>query len=348
MTDFNATLFKYVREQTGNSQKSFAELIGVKQAVISKYETGFAIPSEDVFVKLTEQTGYPKDFFFQPVNEIPCGMVFHRTRASLKVSDRMRIEAEARLRAMDIMTICSKGKIQSEILQREGRSPKEMAEALRVFWNLGKTPIKNLTALLDKHRIFTIFFDFHTDKLDGFFIRTENDVICIALNSNNAFSPDRQRFTSAHELGHAILHMDAFPDNETEEEANIFAAEFLMPEEQINIDLNYPLTQERLRELKKKWGVSMSSLVFRARKLNIISENTYRRICIYFSSTGLRKKEPDCGLQKEISYLTTSLIREYAQNSENILNDLNLTQKRFQERYPDIKLRAEENSVCVS
>lgn len=70
----------------------------------------------------------------------------------------------------------------------------------------------------------------------------------------------RQRFTAAHELGHAVLHRDQMetflpdhmiseadePTQQHEREANLFAAELLMPRE---------LLQARAAELRSTHGV---------------------------------------------------------------------------------------------
>lgn len=68
-------------------------------------------------------------------------------------------------------------------------------------------------------------------------------MICIIINSN--LSEDVQRFILAHELGHAVLHAgtshftDRIAFNERslmETEANVFAAELLVPDTDILID----------------------------------------------------------------------------------------------------------------
>src|SRR5699024_2404673 len=61
------------------------------------------------------------------------------------------------------------------------------------------------------------------------------------IHINNELSGPMQRFTCAHELGHALLHHDVnttflkqntfFSTNKIEREANTFAVELLMPDE---------------------------------------------------------------------------------------------------------------------
>lgn len=90
---------------------------------------------------------------------------------------------------------------------------------------------------------FRVDFQNFEDSLSGMFIR-EHGVIAV----NKRHPRVRQRFTIAHELGHAILHArqtSLFVDdldilrrehgqhNPKEMQANRFAAELLMPEERI-------------------------------------------------------------------------------------------------------------------
>lgn len=69
---------------------------------------------------------------------------------------------------------------------------------------------------------------------------------------------DRLRFTLAHELGHLVMH--AFPHPELEEEANRFAAEFLMPVANIRTQFAQ-VSLPVLAMLKKVWRVSMAALL---------------------------------------------------------------------------------------
>lgn len=53
---------------------------------------------------------------------------------------------------------------------------------------------------------------------------------------------DRKRFTLAHELGHIVMHLRSEdfdkPEEEKEKEANLFAAEFLLPKIPCREDLH--------------------------------------------------------------------------------------------------------------
>ena len=113
----------------------------------------------------------------------------------------------------------------------------------------------------------------------------------IGINADH--HPNRQRFTIAHELGHFLLHSgeDVHIDqqfvmlrrdvkssegtNEEEMEANLFAAELLMPEEFLAEDIRGfdfldHVDESRISELAKKYRVSSQAMTIRLTTLGYL------------------------------------------------------------------------------
>lgn len=136
------------------------------------------------------------------------------------------------------------------------------------------------------------------DNLCGFLLRdhTQKKII---IGINKSHPENRQRFTIGHELGHLLLHEgnkfhvdykfrlkldnDKAPKetSEEEKEANLFAAELLMPASFIKQDLGKPITpdifealdlleDEKLQNLARHYKVSAQALTFRLANLNYI------------------------------------------------------------------------------
>lgn len=334
---FNADLLKLVREQKGYTQTGFAAALGIKQTFVSKFERGTAIPSGDMIEKIAQLTQYPVSFFEQEDSTVISGLVFHRKRTLLSAARRDTIEAEGKLRAMEAKSICEKLGKGSNVLPRDDRSPEDMAQLMRKHWKVAPLPIENLVKLLEDNGIVILKFDFGTDLLDGFWIpiEAESNLICIALNSDPAFSADRQRFTLCHELGHALLHRDEFPGKEAEQEANQFAGEFLLPKALVSDDLTPPISFSHLKELKAKWKASMGSLLYRAKTIEKLGDSNYRRMCAFMSQMGLRKREPDCGIQFETPVLLQNMIHEIG-SAEAVCALAHLTMSEFQARHSTI------------
>lgn len=125
----------------------------------------------------------------------------------------------------------------------------------------------------------------------GFAMKKDNDIV-IFTNSSNRLS--REIFTLAHELGHAMLHLEdsnSFVDNsatingksmdEKEQEANYFAACLLMPLDDVNrfIDLEIENFQERglsamdIARIMSEFSVSFDMALNRLENLGVIDMN---------------------------------------------------------------------------
>jgi Zn-dependent peptidase ImmA (M78 family) len=135
------------------------------------------------------------------------------------------------------------------------------------------------------------------DKVDadvsGFLVRDAKTAKAL-IGVNGAHPLYRQRFTIAHECGHYLLHVgetvhldkerDALTvqfrdegsskgEDDSEREANLFAAELLMPGKFLKRDLQQGedlLDEEGLRKLAKQYEVSVQALTFRLANLGYI------------------------------------------------------------------------------
>ena len=330
---FQSQLLQLVREQLGKTQSAFAKTLGVSQPMLSKLESGEKAPDDKQLRKISEKSGYPERFFFQPVGAMGSGLAFHRKRAALSATERNRLEAEAKLRLLDVVKALPERRRPDAWFEADHEHPVEAAAALRSAWSVSPGPIPDLSKLLESHGVILIPFDFRTDLIDGFFLPDAggDGCIAIALNTNANLPPDRRRFSLAHELGHALLHRDCFPEKERETEADRFASAFLAPAADIEGELTPPLTFTRMKLLKQKWRMSMQSLVRRARDLGTIDEDQYKRTCIFLSTCGYRKREPSCGVPFEQPSRVMSAILEFVR--KNGVEALFLPKTVFEQRY---------------
>jgi Zn-dependent peptidase ImmA (M78 family) len=137
-----------------------------------------------------------------------------------------------------------------------------------------------------------IYYQSLEGDVSGFLYRDTAQTV-IGVNTHHA--PVRQNFTTAHELGHLLLHehehlhvdhsfrvrlrddISSQGIDEDEREANFFAASLLMPKEFLEADLANRhdvdiLDDDFLRELARKYGVSTQALVNRLKNLGYINE----------------------------------------------------------------------------
>src|SRR5206468_262518 len=88
---------------------------------------------------------------------------------------------------------------------------------------------------------------------------------------------DRLHWTLIHELGHLVLHHPPMGDVASiERQADVFAAEFLMPENAMREEFAPPVTLTTIAALKPRWRVAMGALIRRAHELEFVSSRQYR------------------------------------------------------------------------
>jgi Zn-dependent peptidase ImmA (M78 family) len=118
---------------------------------------------------------------------------------------------------------------------------------------------------------------------------------------------DRQRFTLAHELGHLVLHTRRRFVPDPEDEANRFAAAFLVPRERAVEFVTNDITLRDFARLKATWGVSIQALIMRCGQLGLIDPPRKTSLFKQLSARGWRKTEP-VQVHRETPALLTKLI----------------------------------------
>lgn len=132
------------------------------------------------------------------------------------------------------------------------------------------------------------------DELSGFLYRDrKRNLAIIGVNADQ--HPNRQNFTTAHELGHFLLHEfdDIHVDRQfkvwlrseassqgtdvEEKEANLFAAELLMPAKFLEKDVERIGAidvddEDAIQELAEKYGVSTQAMSFRLAYLGYLRQ----------------------------------------------------------------------------
>jgi len=134
------------------------------------------------------------------------------------------------------------------------------------------------------------------NDLSGFLYR-DHKAKNVIIGANKSHHPNRQRFTIAHELGHYLLHegelvhldsdrgafmlnlrdsVSSKGEDNDEREANLFAAELLMPakflkQELEGQDLDILEASGLLQKLARKYKVSPEALTFRLANLGYIT-----------------------------------------------------------------------------
>jgi len=292
----NPEMVTLARESRGMTQPELARKLQVNQGWISRIEGGLRNIQQEHLDQLATALDYPPEFFFQREKIYGLGVTsyFHRKKQSLSGRTLRQIHASIYLRTMHIITLLrgvdiGESQIKSINIDDFGGNAAEVARLLRASWKLPDGPIHNVVSVIEDMGGIVIPFDFGTNEIDAIYHNTPNSPPLFFVN---AFTPtDRLRFTLSHELGHAIIHSDTFDPLAIEQQAHNFAAELLMPQLDIFMDLT-ELSLERLMTLKQYWKVSMSALLKRAGDLEAITPMRSRQLWKQMSKAGFRRHEP--------------------------------------------------------
>lgn len=298
--EFNSDLLLLARQYRGKSQSEVADLAGLDQGHYSKIERGIlnAPPRPESIEAIARALDFPQSYFTQSDEMSGLPLSVHeaawRKRASVASLEMKRLHAELNLRIMHIRRYLQAVDVNGELpLPRldpdDMGGAEKVAQFMRRTWMIPAGPIKNLTSLCERAGILVVHCNF-VEKIDGVTMRLRDVPPIIFLNKSAP--PDRMRHSLAHELGHLIMH--SIPSETMEEEADVFAGEFLAPIAELRSDLiGGRLTLERFAQLKKYWKVSIAALVYRSKKYGFLTENQSEYLWRQISMRGWRKREPD-------------------------------------------------------
>jgi Zn-dependent peptidase ImmA (M78 family) len=281
------------RKARGLTQTELAELVGVTQPTINRYESGDRDPEPEVLVKLASTLGVTEDLLthgnrFRGALAVDAHM---RRLKTTKASAWRQMEARLNLLRVHASFLFEEVSIASEqhvpAFDADFTSPEDAARMVRAQWRMPMGPVVNLTRWLESAGCLVFEEDFGTQRIDGL-SQWVGDHPVVLLNANAPV--DRKRLTGAHELGHLVLHSNG-PTEDMEAEANAFAAEFLMPANEIRAEL-HRIDLGKLIELKREWGVSMQALLERAYRMKLITPEARTKFYKMMNARGWKTKEP--------------------------------------------------------
>lgn len=289
----NALMIQLAREARGLSQEALATALGVSQGRVSKIEKDLLFVSDELLDKLCEVLLFPPHFFTQDdaILGPEIAEVFHRKRNDVPVKLLHKIYARMEIFRRQVASLLQSTELpenlrRMDVDEYDGRVTL-VAQLVRASFRLPRGPIQDLTKTLEDAGVIIVSMDFETNKIDAIARWVPGMPPLIFVNKRTP--KDRYRFSLAHELAHLVMHRHPTPD--IEREANEFAAEFLMPEQDIRADLR-DLTIAKLAQLKRHWKASMASLLRRAKDLGAITPSRAETLVIEMSRRGYTKHEP--------------------------------------------------------
>lgn len=287
---------KAARQGAGYSLRELADKAGVSHTAISKYERGLDVPSSAVLVRLAQAVDLKPEYFLR-TPQIEMGELCFRKRANLLKKDEKRIYALIHDWAERYTTVEAlafgesendRGKLSEKKTATSLGDIENIAHEVREEWDLGLDPIESVVEVIEDEGIKVGLFDV-SDRFDACtFLVNGRPAIAV----RKQISGDRRNFSLVHELAHLLL----VAENMDEEKAmHRFAGAFIVPREKVYEELGRKrraIGYEELLLLKRKYKMSMSAWLYRARDLEIITANYYQNCMRMFSREGWKKNEP--------------------------------------------------------
>jgi len=323
---FNPEMLVLARQSRGITQRELASMLSVSPGWLSMVEGEIKEMPDNRLSKIAELLGYPTEFFTSNRRVYGPGIseLFHRKRHNIPMRILDKHQAQIEIRRMNLADLLDgvdigDVDIKTYDLYEFNGSVQDIARAVRATWRLPGGPVRSVTKAIEYARGIVIPVDFETRLIDATSCWPPNMPPLFFVNLN---APgDRLRFSMAHELGHIVMHQDN-PNPDMEQQANEFAAEFLMPERDVRPYL-INISLEKLATLKPYWKVSMAALLQRARDLGEITPRHAKTLWIQLGKAGYRMREPvELDIPVEKPSLLQDIIGAYSKEMDYTLFDL--------------------------
>lgn len=325
----NPERIEFARTRRRWTKRRLAEELGVTSRAIQDYESGIYLPEPERLEQIAALLRFPVTFFLGA--DLP--KISEQT-ASFRSMSKMSASLKESALCAGSLAFELNSWIESrfnlpvaDLPDLSDLSPEDAASTLRRMWGLGELPISNMIHLLESKGIRVYSLAIEAKEVDAFTV-WHNDTPFVFLNTFK--SAERSRFDAGHELAHLVrdkysmlhgnannlLGIDIQEDVDSEDsallskpsspemerEANAFSSAFFMPRNSVMAHRPNLPTLPALIELKSVWGVSLAALVSRMNQLGLLSEWTYRNLCIDIAKQGYRTQEPK-GMRSETSQM---------------------------------------------
>ena len=290
---FNGDRLALARKRKGLTKTALATQAGITTRALNAFENNEYAPSGETEQKLAEVLGFPPAFFTRhTLDELSEKGVSFRSLKRMTAAQRNTALAAGSFAIEISRWLNQRFDLPTpDVPNLAGEAPADAAQILRQEWGLGQLSISNVIHLVESKgvRVFSLFEN--CEEVDAFSLWHSGQPY---IFSNRIKTSAHRRFDIAHELGHLVLHRHGAPTGPlAEREADQFAASFLMPPDTVKAAVPYFVDVDVLIRLKAKWMVSVSALARRLKDTGMISEWTYRSLCIEISQKGFRKSEPN-------------------------------------------------------
>lgn len=277
-------ILRELRELAGMTQDALGEKVGVTRQTIAVWESGDRKPSVEQLGRLAKALGVSISLFIESEPGAEPVLLFRADMPTALSQDLRHILTQ---KVEDYAAI--EQIVGAEPVLPESRKVPDQAldaidthaERIRSWLGVENGPLGDVLALLEDRGIKIIQCPL-PQQVSGFSAYTEELGGVIIVNADHA--TERQYFTAIHELVHLIYHRMEYrrPTASTvkgkdprEKFADAVAGAVILPraviEEELGFYQNRWIPEPVLQYIKKRYYVSMKTVLFRAEQAGIIS-----------------------------------------------------------------------------
>ena len=254
--------------------RELADKVGVSHTHISNLERGGKEITGATLIALSEALDLPIDYFVYQDTPIIESVNFRKIKAfSSKEDKKIWQKIERQLEnyleleeSMDVKTSFDGDAITRDVIASPA-DIEEVAKQVRQLYQLGLSPISNVSNLLEK-------------GFDGVSFLA-NEVIPVIAYNSNIESTERKRLTLLHEFAHLLLKssLETISEKDGERLCTAFASHLLLPDEIIRAFFGGRRKRFSLPEfieLQSAYGISIDAIVYRLGEMQLISQSNCR------------------------------------------------------------------------
>jgi Zn-dependent peptidase ImmA (M78 family)/DNA-binding XRE family transcriptional regulator len=305
----NLLRFRVLR---GMTQAGIAEAAGISRVAYRNLETGASVPRSETLQTLAKALEVRLQDLVTPVADLR--HVRFRSFRRLNSREEILLHVGRWLVGFNDLEEILDERIEyllrslaAELAYRADRSPAEAAALARQWLGLDASePVHDICGLLEANGIKVLPLRIASDAFFGLSVAEAGGGPAVVVNTWERISVERWIFTAAHELGHLVLHPDDYESDHKEEEesnekeANLFAAQFLMPREvfEKEWDETYGMAfLDRVLKVKRMFRVSYRTVLYRLSETSRFGPGIWQRFQAEYNRrhgrTLLKEDEPE-------------------------------------------------------
>ena len=299
ITGMNPAIIKWARERSGYSLAEAAAVVKKDVAILTDWESGGSAPTYVQLEKLADKYKRPVAIFFFPEPpEEPdiAGNLAMRSSDTPPLSPQMHILLrQAYARQISLMELSEGVNSAADLIFRSLRTTLDVsaiafARKTRAYldvsvetqmgWHNTKEALERWQDIIEEKGIFVFKDAFRDDTVDGFCLAHEEFPVIYLNNSRPAV---RQIFSLFHELAHLLLGENGITrgnrihgGEKVENFCNQFAAEFLVPDVDLDTHLTFPVYDDNAIEtLANQYKVSRPVILLKLVARDILTQDDY-------------------------------------------------------------------------